>query len=113
MTLRSAQTIDRAGTGTTITSYTPASSDTFSLADLPATLRVANASGSPINVTVVDGGRTSLGTAAAALSASSVPATTGVKSFVLTATMADPSTQLVTVNFSATTSVSCELTRTG
>ncbi len=109
MTLRTAVTVDQAGVGTTITPYTPASSDTFSVNDLPATLRVSNGSGGSINVTLVDGGKTGLGTAAAALAAVPVAAA-AVKAFKLTSTMAD-STGVVTVNFSATASISCEFTR--
>lgn len=109
MTLRAAQTLDQTGAGTTITSYTPASSDTFAINDLPATLRVSNGSGSSINVTVVDGGKTPLGTSAAALSASAI-ANGAVKSFKLVAAMAN-SSGVVQVDFSATASVSCEFTR--
>lgn len=109
MTLRAAVTVDQSGVGTTITPYTPASSDTFAINDLPATLRVSNGSGGSINVTVVDGGKTPLGTVAAALTPSAVAAS-AVKSFKLTAAMADP-TGVVTVNFSATATISCEFTR--
>lgn len=109
MTLRAAVAVDQSGAGTTITPYTPASSDTVSINDLPATLRVSNGSGGSINVTIVDGGKTPLGTSAAALSASAVAAS-AVKSYKLTAAMADSSGN-VTINFSATASVSCELTK--
>ncbi len=109
MTLRSAVNVDQAGAGTVLTSYTPASSDTFSINDLPATLRVHNGSGGSINVTVVDGGKTALGTSAAALSASAVAAS-AVKAFKLVPAMAGPD-GLVTVNFSATATVNCEFTR--
>ena len=109
MTLRAAVTVDQAGVGTTITPYTPTTSDTFSVNDLPATLRVSNGSGGSINVTVVDGGKSPLGTAAAALSPQAVAAA-AVRSFKLTAAMADP-TGIVTVTFSATATISCEFTR--
>ena len=109
MTLRTAEAVNSAGAGTALTPYTPASSDTFSVNDLPAFLRVINGAGAPINVTFTDGGRTALGTAAAALSASAVTNGTS-KMFKLTSTMAD-STGLVTAAFSATTSITCEFFR--
>jgi hypothetical protein len=111
MTLRAAVTVDRSGVGTAVIPYTPASSDTFSINDLPGTLRVSNGSGGTINVTPVDGGKTDLGSNAAALSAQAIAAS-GTRHFVLTPTMAD-ATGVVTVNFSATASVLCEFTRTG
>jgi hypothetical protein len=109
ITLRAATTVDQAGAGTVITPYTPAASDTFSVNDLPATLRISNANGSSINVTPVDGGKSPLGTAAAALAAVAVANAT-VRHFKLVPSMAD-STGVVTVAFSATSGVSCELTR--
>lgn len=108
MTLRAAQVIDV--DGELASTYTPASSDTFPVADLPAVLEVNNGSGGSINVTLVDGGRTSAGTAAAALSAVAI-ANGAKRRFKLTSTYQDVSTGLVTVNFSATSSVTCEFFR--
>jgi len=66
MTLRTpAQTID--ADGELDAPYSPTTSDTFSINDLPAILEINNASGGSINYTLVDGGRTTAGTAAAAL----------------------------------------------
>jgi hypothetical protein len=109
MTARSAVALDQGGAGTTITPYTPGSSDSFSINDLPATLRVSNGSVSSINVTFVDGGKTPLGTSAASLTPAAVAAG-AVRSFKLVASMCDSGGN-ITANFSATASVSCELTK--
>lgn len=108
MALRAATLIDEDGAAPA--TYTPAASDTFSVNDLPAILEVRNASGGSINVTRVDGGRTTAGTAAAAISATAV-ANNATHRFKLTSAFADTSTGLVTVNFSGTTSVTCEFYR--
>jgi hypothetical protein len=108
ITLRAAVVIDADGEAPV--TYTPASSDTFALNDLPGILEVSNASGSPINVTPVDGGKTPYGSAAAALAAIAVPATTGKRRIKLLPAWAD-STGVVTVAFSATASVTCEFYR--
>ncbi len=107
MTLRAAQVLDP--DGELASTYTPASSDTFSVNDLPAILEVVNGSGGSINVTLVDGTRTINGTAAAALSAVAVAAA-AKRRFKLLPSYAD-STGVVTVNFSATASITCECYR--
>lgn len=105
MALRTVTVIDEDGAAPV--TYTPASSDTFSVNDLPAILEVRNASGGSINVTRVDGGRTTAGTAAAALSATAV-ANAATHRFKLTSAFQDPTSREVTVNFSATSGVTCE-----
>ena len=108
MTLRAAQVIDV--DGELASTYTPASSDTFPVADLPAILEVSNGSGGSINVTLVDGGRTTAGSAAAALTPVAVAAA-AKRRFKLTRDYQDVTTGLVTVNFSATASITCEFYR--
>jgi hypothetical protein len=107
MTLRAAQAIDQSGV--LASTYTPASSDTFALNDLPATLEVVNGSGASINVTPVDGGHTAYGTAAAALTP--IPVAAAAKKRIKIPVSWADSTGLVTVAFSATTSVTCEFYR--
>lgn len=110
MTLRAAQVIDF--DGELPATFTPTSSDTFPVSDLPGILEVNNGSGASINVTIVDGGRTSAGTAAAAIPPVAVAAA-AKKRIKLTAVYADTSASppAVTVNFSATASVTCEFYR--
>lgn len=89
--------------------YTPASSDTFGVNDLPGILEVNNGSGASITVTQVDGSTTPNGTPAAAIAGTTV--TAGQKQrFKLTAAYAG-SGQTVQVNFSATTTVTCDFYR--
>jgi hypothetical protein len=105
MTLRTpAQVIDF--DGELAAPYSPTVSDTFSINDLPGILEINNASGGSINYTLVDGGRTGAGTAAAALTPVAIAA--GAKRrFKLTKDYAD-STGVVTVTLSAVTTVTAE-----
>ncbi|QDY06167.1 hypothetical protein FJK98_02475 [Micromonospora sp. HM134] len=88
-----------------------ASSDTISAADIGtrgALLRVI-CGATPANVTVVDPGTTPSGNAgspsAVAVSASSA------RNIYVSPAAVNPSTQVATVNYSATSSVTCELYR--
>ncbi len=107
MTLRAAQVIDF--DGELAAPYTPTTSDTFSINDLPAILEVNNGSGGSINATLVDGGRTAAGTAAAALSPVAIAAA-AKRRFKITKDYAD-STGVVTVLLSAVSSVTAEFYR--
>ena|ERR1043165_3962267 len=108
MTLRTpAQVIDF--DGELAAPYTPTTSDTFSTNDLPGILEINNASGGSINYTLVDGGRTGAGTAAAALTPIAIAA--GAKRrFKLTKDYA-ASDGTVTVLLSAVSSVTAEFYR--
>lgn len=108
MALLSPQTVTKAGT--TITYSTPASSDTIASASgVVQFLHVKNASGAPITVTLVDAGLTPAGSAATNPTVS-VPATTGDKMIgPLPNSLASSSTGLITVTYSATTSVTAAL----
>lgn len=104
MTLRAAQVIDF--DGELASTYTPTTSDTFHVNDLPAILEIVNGSGGSINYTLVDGGRTGAGTAAAALTPVAIAAA-AKRRFKLTKDYA-ASDGYVTVTLSAVTSVTAE-----
>lgn len=70
-------------------------------------LHVKNASGSPITVTLVDPGFTPAGSAATNGTVS-VPATTGERFIAISTALMNTSTGLISVQFSATTSVTAE-----
>lgn len=87
-------------------------SDTISgnLASAGAILEVKNGSGSSINVTFTDPGRTAYGsTAASGLATPVAVANAATKRWKLHAGLVDPATNLITVAFSAITSVTYEL----
>ena len=108
MALLSPQTITKAGA--TPVYSTPSSSDTIAAANgVVQFLHVKNASGSSITVTLVDAGTTPAGSAATNPTVT-VPATTGDKMIgPLPNSLASSSTGLITVNYSATTSVTAAL----
>ncbi len=108
MTLRTpAQVIDF--DGELASTYTPTTSDTFSINDLPAILEIVNGSGGSINYTLVDGGRTAAGSTAAALTPIAIAAA-AKRRFKLTKDYAD-SSGVVTVLLSAVSSVTAEFYR--
>lgn len=77
--------------------------DTLAGPDQDTTLVVFNGSGGSINVTVTDPGRTPAGNAA---TAAAVAVAAGSLGFIpVGAALADPSTLVATVNYSAVTSV--------
>jgi len=94
------------GTGVSANLQTPLSSESVApVEDL--TLHVKNASGSSINVTVVDAGFTPAG-GTGTIAPVAVPATTGDMYIAIPYAAFNPATGLITVNFSATTSVTAE-----
>ena len=81
----------------------------------PATglfLHVKNAGGSSDTVTITDGGVTPGGSAATSPTVS-VPATTGDRMIYIPPSFVNPSTGLITITHSFTTSVTCALLRVG
>lgn len=96
-----------AATGTLAAPAAVSSSDTISGNLVGGYLKVYNASGSSINVTVADPGRTAMGNTAT--NAAIAVANNTAKWILLTAGMVDSATNLITVAFSATTSVTYEL----
>lgn len=87
--------------------YTPTTSDTFGILDLPGILEVNNGSGASITLTPVDGTTTPNGTAAATVTPTTI--TAGQKQrFKLAASFAAPGATVVTVLLSATASVTCD-----
>lgn len=95
--------------GTTANLQTPLSSETVIPAE-DLVLHVKNASGSAITVTMVDASKTP-GGSSATNPTRSVPATTGDVYIYIPVVYVDPTTGLVTVTFSATTSVTAEWLR--
>jgi hypothetical protein len=96
--------------GVTVTPTAVAASDTIaqsSLGAIGANLLVINGGGSPDTVAVSDAGRTDAGNAGTS-SGSSVTNGTN-KVFFISRFAADPTTGLVTVTHSFTTSVTCYL----
>lgn len=94
-------------TGTSVVPAAVSASDTISSAQLGARgayLQVINAGGSPDTVAISDSGNSPAGNAAST-SGGSVPATTGNKDFFISPFAANPSTGVVTVTHSSTTSV--------
>ncbi|GGM53289.1 hypothetical protein ACFFX1_54980 [Dactylosporangium sucinum] len=91
--------------GTVLTPYTPGASDTFNVNDLPATVEFTNSSGNSVNVAVVDGGRTRVGSAAVAPTPTAVADGTRAV-FRLLPEYAAPD-GLVTMTFSAQPAGSC------
>jgi hypothetical protein len=96
--------IARAGTATTPVTPTASTGDTISNPDDRTFVKVNNAAGSPITVTVSDPGTTPSGNSPT-LSTVSVPATTGERYIPVPAAAADPSTGLATIICSSVTSV--------
>ncbi len=92
-------------TGAVIAAYTPGASDTFNVSELPAFVDFNNSSGAPVNVAILDGGRTKVGSAAATPTPTAVAASTR-QVFKLTADYAD-SSGVVTMTFSAQPASSC------
>jgi hypothetical protein len=87
-----------------------ASTDTIALALLGtygAFLEIINGNASPDSMTISDASTTSSGAAAAALAPSVTNATS--KIFKITPSMADPTTGLVTITHSVTTTVTYKL----
>jgi len=100
-----------ANSGTTIAGATVSSSDTIDqslLGSKGALLEIINASGTPDTVTISDSGTTPAGSAATNPNGS-VPATTGDKIFFIEPSQVNPSTGLVTVTHTQTTSVTYKL----
>lgn len=95
--------------GPVTTGVAVASADTISGNDVAngAVLTVTTAA-TPTNVTFTDPGHTPAGSAAAAPSAVTVAANTS-RSFGHLTNLIDPATNLVTVNYSATTNVTWQL----
>lgn len=92
-----------ATTGTVVTGAAVSSSDTISGNYVGGILVVTNGSGSSINVTVTDPGRTPLGNTAT--NAAIAVANGASKAIKLTSAMVNSATNLITVTFSATTTV--------
>ncbi len=92
-----------ATTGTVVTGAAVSSSDTINGNYAGGYLIVINGSGSSINVTIVDPGRTALGNTGT--NAAIAVANGASKAIKLTSAMVDSTTNLITVNFSATTTV--------
>lgn len=105
MTVRAAQVIDFDGEAPATISPTVA--DSVSVNDCPCIVEVNNASGGSINYTLVDGGRTAGGTAAAALTPTAVPAGTR-RRFKLDRQYANSSNE-VAFTLSSVTSVTIEI----
>ena len=97
--------------GTTIAGAAVAASDTISadiIGSKGALLEIINASGSSDTVAISDAGLTPAGSAATP-PGSAVPATTGDKVFFIEPSQVNPSTGLVTVTHTQTTSVTYKL----
>lgn len=110
MAMGAVQAVVGSGGGTSAALATPLSTETVLPYD-DLFLHVKNASGSPITVTLTDASVTPAGSAATNPTYT-VPATTGEKFIAIPAQAVNPSTGLITVTFSATTSVTAEwLTR--
>lgn len=108
MALLAFQTILAAGITPTFTAVNTNDTINPSAAASVILLRVKNTSGSPVNVTVVDSGKTPAGTTGTA-AAVSIPATTGDVTIYVDADKADPATGLVTVNYASTASMTAAL----
>lgn len=108
MALLTAQTVAKAGITPAYSAVT--ASDTITpVSGTVQFLHVKNASGSAVTVTLVDPGSTPFGSAATNPTVS-VPATTGDKMIgPLPLSLASASTGLITVTYSATTSVTAAL----
>lgn len=87
-----------------------AASDTIPVSDDRVFLHVKNASGTQDTVTITDPGSTPAGSAATNPTVT-VPITTGDRLIALPLALASPSTGLVTVSHSQTTSVTCAVFR--
>jgi hypothetical protein len=96
-------------TGVASNMQTPLTTETV-LPSEDLVLHVRNASGSSINVTFTDAGRTA-GGSAATNPVTAVPATTGERFIYVPQAWMDTSTGLISVTFSATTSVTAEWLR--
>lgn len=102
-------------TGTVTTAVAVSASDTYSGNDIQAGGMVTVfAAGTPTTVTLVDPGRTAAGTAAGTVTGVTVAANTSrtwgssvLKNYI------DSATNLVTFNYSATTSVTCQFLADG
>lgn len=102
-------------TGTVTTGVAISSSDTLNGNDINAGgMLTVTAAGTPTTVTLVDPGRTAAGTTAGTVAGVTVAANTSrtwgsnvLRNFI------DGSTGLVTVNYSATTSVTCQFLADG
>lgn len=93
--------------GVTVTPAAVSSSDTISAAQLGARgayLQIINAGGSADTVAISDSGGTPAGNPGSS-SGGSVPATTGNKEFFISPYAANPTTNVVTVTHTSTTSV--------
>lgn len=95
---------------TTPTYGAVSASDTIANADDRMFLIVKNASGTADNVTIVIPGNDQFGSAITD-PVITVPITTGERWIPIRPAMADPTTSLVTVTHSQTTSVTCALVR--
>lgn len=98
--------------GATVSASAVASTDTISQASLGsrgAFLKITNGSGSTDTITISDPGATPAGNLLAAGKASYTVTTATSKVFYISPLAADPSTQLVTITHSATSSVTYEL----
>jgi hypothetical protein len=93
-------------TGASANLQTPTATETVLPYD-DLILHVANASGSAITVTLVDPGFTPAGSAATNATVS-IPATTGRKFIAISTGLMNSTTGLISVQFSATTSVTAE-----
>lgn len=90
-------------TGTVVTGAAVSSSDTINGNYAGGYLVVVNGAGAPINVTIADPGRTALGNTG---TNAAIAVTNGTsKAIKLTSAMVDSATNLITVAFSATTSI--------
>lgn len=104
MAMSAVQGITAAGVSAALA--TPLSTETVPPVD-DLILHVKNASGSPITVTLTDPGFTQAGSAATNATVS-IPATTGEKFIAISTYLMNPSTGLISVTFSSTTSVTAE-----
>lgn len=99
-------------TATTATAAAVSTSDTIAAADIGvngALLNVINGAGAPINVTLVDPGRTP---AANTTTAPAQAVANGTdRWFLVTANHVDPSSGVATVTFSSATSITYKLLR--
>jgi hypothetical protein len=96
--------------GVAVTGSNVAASDTISAATLGqrgVILKIINGNASPDSMTISDASTTVTGAAAAALAPSVTNGTS--KAFKITPRMADPTTGLVTITHSVTTTVTYEM----
>jgi hypothetical protein len=105
--LYTATTITRAGVAAAPVAVSASDTISGSLVSANAILEVKNGGGGSINVTFVDPGTTPAGNTGTQAGIAVAAGTT--KRFRLSSAFTDPDTNLITVNYSGTTSVTWEL----